>query len=121
MKIKQLLEGAEPKMPGAPRGIQIMTPQQFVAKAGDEPEAHDELASDTFSDNPEEVGENYEPNDPRDGISPDEIVPNKFYITNRMYKDQIDGPFDSFQEADEWAYDKYASVSAKEYENNIEI
>lgn len=31
------MEGTEPKMPGAPKGIQIMTPQQFVAKAGDMP------------------------------------------------------------------------------------
>jgi hypothetical protein len=38
MKIKHLLEGAEPKMAGAPSGISIMTPQQFVAKAGDMPE-----------------------------------------------------------------------------------
>jgi hypothetical protein len=37
MNFKELLEGAEPKMPGAPSGIQIMTPQQFVAKAGDMP------------------------------------------------------------------------------------
>jgi hypothetical protein len=37
MKIQHLLEGAEPKMPGAPSGIAIMTPQQFVAKAGDMP------------------------------------------------------------------------------------
>jgi len=37
MKIQHLLEGAEPKMPGAPKGIQIMTPQQFVARAGDMP------------------------------------------------------------------------------------
>jgi hypothetical protein len=37
MKIKHLMEGVEPKMPGAPGGIQIMTPQQFVAKAGDMP------------------------------------------------------------------------------------
>ena len=37
MKIQQLMEGLEPKMPGAPQGIQIMTPQQFVAKAGDMP------------------------------------------------------------------------------------
>jgi len=37
MKIKHLMEGVEPKMPGAPSGIQIMTPQQFVAKAGDMP------------------------------------------------------------------------------------
>ena len=31
------MEGVEPKMPGAPSGIQIMTPQQFVASAGDMP------------------------------------------------------------------------------------
>lgn len=37
MKIQQLFEGAEPKLPGAPKGVQIMTPQQFVAKAGDMP------------------------------------------------------------------------------------
>jgi hypothetical protein len=37
MNFKELMEGAEPKMPGAPGGIQIMTPQQFVAKAGDMP------------------------------------------------------------------------------------
>ena len=37
MNFKELHEGAEPKMPGAPKGIQIMTPQQFVAKAGDMP------------------------------------------------------------------------------------
>ena len=37
MNFKELFEGAEPKMPGAPSGIQIMTPQQFVAKAGDMP------------------------------------------------------------------------------------
>ena len=41
MKIVQLLEGAEPKMPGAPSGIQIMTPQQFVARAGDMPGEED--------------------------------------------------------------------------------
>jgi hypothetical protein len=37
MRIQHLLEGAEPKLPGAPSGIKIMTPQQFVAKAGDAP------------------------------------------------------------------------------------
>jgi Gene product 88 len=37
MKIQHLLEGTEPKMPGAPEGISIMTPQQFVARAGDMP------------------------------------------------------------------------------------
>ena len=35
MNFKELLEGAEPSMPGAPSGIKIMTPQQFVASAGD--------------------------------------------------------------------------------------
>ena len=35
MNFKELLEGAEPVMPGAPKGISIMTPQQFVASAGD--------------------------------------------------------------------------------------
>ena len=35
MNFKELHEGAEPKMPGAPKGISIMTPQQFVASAGD--------------------------------------------------------------------------------------
>ena len=37
MNFKELFEGVEPKLPGAPEGIQIMTPQQFVAKAGDMP------------------------------------------------------------------------------------
>ena len=45
MNFKELFEGVEPKMPGAPSGIQIMTPQQFVAKAGDMPgeESDDKL------------------------------------------------------------------------------
>jgi hypothetical protein len=38
MNFKELHEGAEPKMPGAPKGISIMTPQQFVASAGDMPD-----------------------------------------------------------------------------------
>jgi hypothetical protein len=42
MNFKELLEGAEPKMPGAPSGIKIMTPQQFVAKSGDMPDEKDE-------------------------------------------------------------------------------
>jgi hypothetical protein len=36
MKFIELFEGAEPKLPGASSGIQIMTPQQFVAKSNDE-------------------------------------------------------------------------------------
>jgi hypothetical protein len=41
MNFKELHEGAEPKMPGAPKGISIMTPQQFVASAGDMPDEED--------------------------------------------------------------------------------
>jgi hypothetical protein len=37
MKIEHLMEGTAPKMPGAINGVQVMTPQQFVAKAGDMP------------------------------------------------------------------------------------
>lgn len=36
MKFTELFEGTEPKLPGASSGIKIMTPQQFVAKLGDE-------------------------------------------------------------------------------------
>jgi hypothetical protein len=46
MNFKELFEGSEPKMPGAPSGISIMTPQQFVAKAGDMP---DEEKVDEFA------------------------------------------------------------------------
>jgi hypothetical protein len=42
MNFKELFEGVEPKMPGAPSGIQIMTPQQFVTKAGDMPDEESE-------------------------------------------------------------------------------
>jgi len=52
MKIKHLMEGAEPKLAGAPEGIQIMTPQQFVAKAGDMPgeESEQGVAEDTLEE-----------------------------------------------------------------------
>ncbi len=48
MNFKELFEGVEPKMPGAPQGIQIMTPQQFVARAGDMP---DEEVDETINKN----------------------------------------------------------------------
>jgi hypothetical protein len=38
MKIIELYEGAEPKLPGAVNGVKVMTPQQFVGQAGDMPE-----------------------------------------------------------------------------------
>jgi hypothetical protein len=52
MNFKELLEGAEPKMPGAPSGIKIMTPQQFVAKSGDMPDEKDE---EGVAEGPDEV------------------------------------------------------------------
>ena len=60
MNFKELLEGAEPKMPGAPKGISIMTPQQFVAKAGD------------MSDE-EEVDEGYPKHQDLSGVSTDKL------------------------------------------------
>lgn len=46
MKIQQLFEGAAPKLPGAVSGVQVMTPQQFVAKsaAGEEPNPEEGVA-----------------------------------------------------------------------------
>jgi hypothetical protein len=51
MNFKELFEGVEPTMPGAPEGIQIMTPQQFVAKAGDMPgeEVDEDIEGDNFT------------------------------------------------------------------------
>lgn len=39
MNIIELMEGTQPKLPGAFKGVQVMTPQQFVAKSaeGEEP------------------------------------------------------------------------------------
>ncbi len=50
MNIIELLEGTTPKMPGAVNGVQVMTPQQFVAKAGDMP---DEEVDEGFYDSGE--------------------------------------------------------------------
>ena len=51
MNFKELYEGVEPTMPGAPKGIQIMTPQQFVAKSGDMPgEESEEVAEDGWDE-----------------------------------------------------------------------
>ena len=38
MKITELYEGAEPRLPGAVSGIKIMTPQQFAGQADDDQE-----------------------------------------------------------------------------------
>lgn len=47
MKIKHLMEGAEPKLPGAPKGVKIMTPQQFVAKGSEEKESENDVKEAT--------------------------------------------------------------------------
>ena len=45
MNFIELFEGTAPKLPGAPKGVKIMTPQQFIAKSqeGEEPEPNEEL------------------------------------------------------------------------------
>jgi uncharacterized protein YaiI (UPF0178 family) len=50
MNFKELHEGVAPKLPGAVNGVQVMTPQQFVAKAGDMPE-EEEVDEDIEGDN----------------------------------------------------------------------
>ena len=59
MKITELYEGAEPKLPGAVSGIKIMTPQQFAGQANDDQEVDEatklpaqsrELGSQEFQD-----------------------------------------------------------------------
>lgn len=51
MKIQQLFEGTAPKLPGAVSGIQVMTPQQFVAKsaAGEEPRPKEGVAEGSMT------------------------------------------------------------------------
>ena len=59
MKITELYEGAEPKLPGAVSGIKIMSPEQFVSQSNDEQEVDEatklpaqsrELGSQEFQD-----------------------------------------------------------------------
>jgi len=59
MKIRHLMEGAEPKLPGAFAGVQVMTPQQFVANsdAGEEPGPEQDVEESSGSPAaPETVG-----------------------------------------------------------------
>jgi len=65
MNFKELFEGAEPSMPGAPSGIKIMTPQQFVASAGD--------AKSDKEESDEELKE-FAPNDDGDDGFSDETL-----------------------------------------------
>lgn len=56
MKYTELMEGAEPKLPGATGGIQIMTPQQFVTKSAGEEEQLDELSPETLASYKKKAG-----------------------------------------------------------------
>jgi hypothetical protein len=88
MNFKELFEGVEPKMPGAPKGIQIMTPQQFVAKAGDMPSQSDwrdmtynpskgpkfsEKLDKMKEDDEQGVSENYPKHQDLSGVSTDKL------------------------------------------------
>ncbi len=44
MKITELYEGAEPRLPGAVSGIKIMTPQQFAGVEDSEQEVDEATA-----------------------------------------------------------------------------
>jgi len=44
MKINDILESTNSNLAGAPSGIKIMTPQQFVASAGDMPDEEEDVA-----------------------------------------------------------------------------
>jgi Gene product 88 len=73
MKFVELLEGAEPKMPGAPGGIKIMTPQQFVASAGDaksDKEEPEEELKEFSPRNDDDHGD--DPGEEDDGLDIDE-------------------------------------------------
>lgn len=73
MNFKELHEGVEPKMPGAPGGIKIMTPQQFVASAGDEKsdkEDSDEKLKEFAPSNDGDHGD--DPGEEDDGLDIDE-------------------------------------------------
>ena len=58
MKITHLLEGATPKLPGAFAGVQVMTPQQFVAKSaeGQEPGPEQDVEEGLFGIDPKIKG-----------------------------------------------------------------
>jgi len=73
MNFKELHEGAEPSMPGAPSGIKIMTPQQFVASAGDaksDKEEPEEELKEFSPRNDDDHGD--DPGEEDDGIDIDE-------------------------------------------------
>jgi len=54
MNFKELFEGTTPKLPGAVKGIKIMTPQQFVAQNDDE--KLDELSPQTLASYKKKAG-----------------------------------------------------------------
>ena len=87
MNFKELFEGVEPKMPGAPSGIQIMTPQQFVAKAGDEKEVDESQSYKGHFDSKEDAIHYAQEKvktfrDPEDGIEIWAIPGGSFDVVN---------------------------------------
>jgi len=54
MNFKELFEGTTPKLPGAVKGVKIMTPQQFVAQNDDE--KLDELSPQTLASYKKKAG-----------------------------------------------------------------
>ena len=58
MNFQELFEGATPKLPGATKGIKVMSMDQFLAQSGDEPEEEkiDEMSSEELDKmSPEEL------------------------------------------------------------------
>jgi hypothetical protein len=55
MKITELYEGAEPRLPGAVSGIKIMTPQQFAGEANAELNEFAPVGGDDREPNEEEI------------------------------------------------------------------
>jgi hypothetical protein len=55
MKITELYEGAEPRLPGAVSGIKVMTPQQFTGQADEELNEFAPVGGDDREPNEEEI------------------------------------------------------------------
>jgi len=60
MKITELYEGAEPRLPGAVSGIKIMTPQQFAGQEDSEPEQEVDEATTLPADQRELSGQEFQ-------------------------------------------------------------
>lgn len=103
MNFKELFEGVGPKLPGALPGMEIMTPQQFVAKSGDMPgeEKLDEVNPMNYDSDEDYYDAVEDARNPYSGMSSDEMADElarmKAYLRSeksetlrRHYADQID-------------------------------